>query len=35
MVGVLPEASHVQGAQGYKPAPGYNEFWNAEEWWVQ
>jgi peptide/nickel transport system substrate-binding protein len=21
--------------QGYKPAPGYNEFWNADEWWVQ
>ena len=20
---------------GYKPAPGYNEFWNADEWWVQ
>ena len=21
--------------QGYKPAPGYNEFWNVDEWWVQ
>ena len=21
--------------QAYKPAPGYNEFWNADEWWVQ
>jgi len=20
--------------QGYKPAPGYTEFWNADEWWV-
>jgi peptide/nickel transport system substrate-binding protein len=20
--------------QGYRPAPGYNEFWNADEWWV-
>ncbi len=20
--------------QGYKPAPGYVEFWNADEWWV-
>jgi peptide/nickel transport system substrate-binding protein len=21
--------------QGYKPAPGYTEFWNADEWWIQ
>ena len=20
--------------QGYRPAPGYTEFWNADEWWV-
>lgn len=20
--------------QGYRPAPGYSEFWNADEWWV-
>jgi peptide/nickel transport system substrate-binding protein len=20
--------------QGYKPAPGYTEFWNADEWWL-
>lgn len=20
--------------QGYRPAPGYTEFWNAEDWWV-
>jgi peptide/nickel transport system substrate-binding protein len=19
---------------GYKPSPGYNEFWNADEWWL-
>jgi peptide/nickel transport system substrate-binding protein len=20
--------------QGYRPAPGYVEFWNADEWWI-
>lgn len=20
--------------RGYKPAPGYTEFWNADEWWL-
>src|ERR687886_537285 len=20
--------------RGYKPSPGYTEFWNADEWWL-